>query len=193
MTLFYTVRTGETTWEAESRIESLTGAPLSEAGKERSRRVGLELVPHEPTVVYASSGEAEQEAAKLIAKALGVKVRTDKRLSEIDYGLWQGLTVEEIKRRQPTLYKQWIESPGSVRPPGGETLDDAGHRIAEALRDIVCRERKESPVLVLRPVVLGLLRCRMEAADVDDLWQQVADDFAWASYDIEAVTLKSGA
>jgi broad specificity phosphatase PhoE len=189
MTQFYVVRTGETTWEKESRIESLTGAPLSEAGVEAARRVGLELVPHEPTVVYASAGEAEQETAALIAAELGVKVRTDKRLCEIDYGLWQGLTVEEIKRRQPSLYKQWIESPGSARPPSGETLDEAGQRVVGALKDILKRHRKESPVLVLRPIVLGQLRCRMEGVGMEKFWQQVNDGLAWAGYDIDPAEL----
>jgi broad specificity phosphatase PhoE len=189
MTRFYAVRTGETTWEQESRTESLTGAPLSEAGQERSRRVGLELVPHEPTVIYASAGEAEQETARLLAKELGVKVKTEKRLCEIDFGLWQGLTTGEIKRRQPSLHKQWIESPGSARPPGGETLEEARQRIAAALHDIMKRERKDTPVLVLRPVVLGLLRCMMESADTQAIWQKIDGDFCWTHYDIDPTEL----
>lgn len=187
MTLFYAVRTGETTWEQESRIESLAGAPLSEAGQDTSRRIGLELVPHEPTVIYCSAGEAEQETAKLLAAELDIKVKTDKRLCEIDFGLWQGLTTGEIKRRQPSLHKQWVESPASARPPGGETLEEAGKRIADAIHDIVKRERKESPVLVLRPVVLGLLRCMMESVKTEKIWQQVDDDFTWTSYDTDAI------
>lgn len=189
MTQFYAVRTGETTWEQESRIESLSGAPLSEAGEEASRRVSLELVPHEPTVIYASAGEAEQETAKLIAAELNVKVRTDKRLGEIDFGLWQGLTIDEIKRRQPSLHKQWIDSPASARPPSGETLDEASRRITAALKDIIKKERKESPVLVLRPIVLGLLRCRMESTSIEKIWEQVNDDFTWTCYDVDPASL----
>jgi broad specificity phosphatase PhoE len=185
MTRLFTVQTGQTVWEEQSRFDSLAGVPLSDSGREVIRRVAKELVPHEPTGLYASPGEAEQETANLLAKELDLKVRTEKQMVEIDFGLWQGLTMNEIRRRQPRLHKQWLEAPSGVRPPGGESLSEAGDRIREAVREILRREKKQAPVLVLRPVVLGVLRCCFEEAQLDDIWKHASRDFTWKSYQVD--------
>lgn len=182
----YAVQTGETIWEVQQRLDSLAGVPLSESGRQMAQRVAKELVPHEPTAIYASSGEAEQETAKLLAKQLGVRIRTEPRLDEIDFGLWQGLSMSEIKHRQPKLHKQWLEGPSGVRPPGGESLQEVQDRLCQAVREIgkKSKSKKDVPVIVLRPVALGALRCRLENANLDDLWSHVGRDFTWRSYDV---------
>jgi len=182
MTQLLLVQTGRTIWDEQGRLESLAGVPLCQEGMETVRRVAKELVPHKPTVIYAATGEAEQQTAKLLTDELARKIKIDRRLAEVDFGLWQGLTHEEIKRRQPSLHKQWLESPANVRPPGGETLDEASTRIAEAMNDIAKKEKKQSPILVLRPIALGLLRCRLENASLDDFWTRVSPDFTWICY-----------
>ena len=185
MTELLTVQTGETIWEQETRIDSIAGSPLSEKGCDTVIHAGKEIFPHEPTVIYTSSGEAEQQTAKLLSKELGIKIKTENKLCEINYGLWQGLKVEEIKRRQPSLHKQWLESPGSVRPPGGETLEEAQERIFKAVEEIARREKKQTAILVLRPVALGLLRCKLENDPIEMLWQHVAQGFKWGIYNVE--------
>ncbi len=185
MAALLTVKTGETVWEQQSRIESIAGSPLSETGRKNMARLGKELFPHEPNLIITSSGEAEKQTAKILAKELSVKVKKDDKFCEIDYGLWQGLTLDEIKRRQPKLHKQWLESPGSVRPPGGETLIEAQQRICQAVEEVTRREKKQTPVLVLRPVVLGLLRCKLEDEPIEEIWKLVTSDFAWGAYNVE--------
>ena len=48
-------------------------------------------------------------------------------------GLWQGLKVDEIRRKHPKVFKQWQESPQAICPPGGETLTEAVARVRKAL------------------------------------------------------------
>lgn len=184
----YAVQTGETIWEPQQRVDSLAGVPLSDSGRECIERVGKELAPHKPTTIFASAGEAEKETAKLLAGQLSLKVRTDERLDELDFGLWQGLTKSDIKHRQPKLHKQWTEAPSGVRPPGGESLHEAQQRICRAIRDILKKGKKKdkppAPVLVLRPMALGVLRCRLEDADLDDVWKFVGREFTWKNYDV---------
>jgi broad specificity phosphatase PhoE len=186
----YAVQTGETIWDPQQRVDSLAGVPLSDDGRLCIERVGKELTPHQPTVIYASGAEAERETADLLARQLGVKIRTDSRLDGFDFGLWQGLTNSDIKHRQPKLYKQWLEAPSGIRPPGGESLAEAQQRICQAVRDILKKGKKkekdksEAPILVLRPVVLGVLRCRLEQADLDDIWKFVGREFTWKPYDV---------
>jgi len=50
------------------------------------------------------------------------------------------LTIEEIKRKYPKVYKQWKESPDRVKPPQGEDKDDALSRAMKALAKPFKRE-----------------------------------------------------
>jgi broad specificity phosphatase PhoE len=102
----------------------------------------------------------------------------------LDFGLWQGLTMDEIKHRQPKLHKQWLESPSGVRPPGGETLEETQQRICRTVREILKKSKAPSPVIVLRPVALGVLQCHLESIPLDAIWQREAKDLAWKRYEV---------
>lgn len=180
MARMYVIQTGRTVWDEQTRVESAPGAPLTEAGQQAVQDAARELGTRTAiTTVYASDGQTEQQTAQLVAHLLGAKVRTNRDLREIDYGLWQGLTEEEIQRRQPKLFRQWVESPATVRPPGGESLDEVQQRIAKAVRDILKRHKNGRALVVLRPVALGLLRCLVRRDQIGGLWQNVGRACTW--------------
>ena len=184
MAEIFAIRTGQTIWELESRLDSATGAPLTDEGARSVQDCARQLARESVAVVYAGSGEAERQSAELLAGPLQSRVRTVSDLRELDYGLWQGLTVSEIKRRQPKLFRQWLEAPASVRPPGGETLEEGLARLRKALKEILKRPKTPPVVLVLRPVMLGLLRCVVRNQTTDDVWQNVSTEFTWDRYDV---------
>ena len=183
------VQTGQTTWEMDGRIESPNGSPLTEVGLKVAQVIACELVTEEIGVIYASDAEAEQQTAKTLAKELGVKIITDPDLRDMDYGLWQGLTIDEIKRRQPKLYKQWREQPAGACPPGGERPEDARRRLAKAVKAIVKRQKRKYVAVVARPLVIGLLRCLLTQTDLSKLWQVVDPTFTWCSCDMDDTAL----
>jgi len=187
----FLVQTGETIWEAQDRIESVAGAPLTEDGTRDVERAAQELASCQTDirVVYACDGESERQTAELIAKALNAKVRLEPELRELDYGLWQGLTKEEFKRRQPRLYRQWAEAPASIRPPGGETLDEAQARLKTVVKEILKRHREDAALVVLRPVAVGLLQCLLTNDPVERIWRHVDGEFTWESYEMDSVVL----
>jgi len=189
MTQLYVVQTGRTTWEADERFDSAAGAPLSRDGQEYIQALARKMAGHVTSAIYAGNGEAERQTARLLGQALRLKVRTKQDLCEIDYGLWQGLTAKEVKRRQPKLYRQWTEAPGSVRPPGGETLDEAQQRLRRAVKEILKHHKDKAAAVVLRPVVLGLLRCMLRNDQIEALWSHVDPAFTWACYEMDGKSL----
>jgi len=178
----YIMQTGQTTWQQQRRVESTAGAPLSEQGAEQVRRTARRLCDCGIAAVYTSSGEAEKRTAELLVEQLHVKVRHSKKLREMDFGLWQGLTEEEIKRRQPKIFRRWLEAPQAVRPPDGETVEEAHERIEAALREIVKKHKNETVLLVLRPGVLGVARQVVESMDDTDFGRGVRAAFTWTNH-----------
>ena len=188
MSKLYVLQTGQTTWEAQERIESAGGAPLTDQGLEEVAASAQSLREAGIGVLYAA-GEAERETAECVAREVGVKVRFEDDLRELDYGLWQGLTFEEVRRRHPKLYRQWAEAPASVRPPGGETLAEARERLRSVLREIVKRHKGGAALVVLRPVMRALVACLAQGTDLEDLWHRVERKSPWDLYEMDGVSL----
>ncbi|MBC8374332.1 MAG: histidine phosphatase family protein [Planctomycetes bacterium] len=191
MSKVFVMQTGQTIWEAQDRIESVPGAPLTEVGASDVERAAGELAARGVDIraVYACDGESECETAELTARALGLKVRTEGELRELDYGLWQGLTWDELKRRQPKMFRQWSEAPASLRPPGGEMLAEAQTRLRAAIKGILKRHKDGAVLFVLRPVAVGLLRCFVTNDPVDQIWKHVDNEFTWGSYETDSLSL----
>jgi len=186
MARLFVMQTGQTTWQAQGRMESSAGAPLTDEGLDWVCQCVQELSREPIATIYAASGEAEHQTARLLGHTLGVKVKPDQELREFDFGLWQGLTMEDIKRRQPKLYKRWTEQPTTVRPPGGETLQEAQERLGKAAQKVLRRQKGRPALLVLRPVATGLLRSLLEKTPVEELWQNVNSSFRYAGYEVPA-------
>ena len=130
-----------------------------------------------------SPNESDRQTAQIAADVLGVRPRIDADLRELDYGLWQGLLVEDVKQRHARAYRQWMEAPTSVCPPEGETLEEAAKRLDGALQRILKRQRGRTVLLVVHPVAAGLLRCRLAGSDLSNIWDCVNWPGAWEQYD----------
>ncbi len=180
----YLIQTGQTTW-TNDRVESLAGAPLTEQGALDMAAVAGEIAAENKIdIVYTGIGETEHKAAALAAKIFGVKVRANKELHELNFGLWQGLTYEEIKRRHPKVYKQWTEAPASVHPPDGESFAEAYHRLRRAMKGILKRNRDKTVLMVLRPVIAGIMRCVLAGESVDNIRRHSDPQFRWARFEV---------
>ncbi len=182
----YLIQTGRTDWQEQSRLESLAGSPLSSGGREQVAGVAGELTGYDLGTIYSSSGEAERQTAKMPAKKCSVaKRKTEEELHELDYGLWQGLTVDEVRHRQPKAYRQWTKAPISICPPKGESIVNAQQRLRDALRSLLKRNKKGVLTIVLRPLAFNLLKRALQNEDIEDLWTNMDLELSWASFDLE--------
>lgn len=87
------------------------------------------------TRVRTSAITRATETAAIVAQELGVAVLADERLNELRMGPWEGLTEDQIGRRYPDQYRQWLERPQELRLDGRETLHQLAGRVTEALED----------------------------------------------------------
>lgn len=162
MCKFFLISTGRTVWEEQDRLESAVGSPLTPRGVTDVCHLAQQLEDCRISAIYCGDSLSEEQSAQLVARVLGVKFKFIHGLHELDYGLWQGLTLDEIQRRQPRVLRQWLDEPGSVAPPGGEFLADAADRLWQAVRTVARRHKSQSVLLVLRPIMLCLLRSRLD-------------------------------
>jgi probable phosphoglycerate mutase len=96
--------------------------------------------------VYASPLERTQETAGLLARALGLRVRLARGLTECDFGHWTGNSLKDLNRRPEWAAVQ--RYPSGFRFPGGESFTGMQARMVQAVADLCSRHHGETIVAV---------------------------------------------
>jgi probable phosphoglycerate mutase len=114
------VRHGETTWNAEDRLQGQIDVPLNETGLRQAKQIARALADVPCDAIYTSDLIRAADTAAPIAELHGLTAIPDARLRQSNRGAWQGLTEAEIKAQFPNAYELSQREPLFV-PPGGET------------------------------------------------------------------------
>lgn len=96
--------------------------------------------------VYASPLERTQDTAKIIAKAVGQRVRTRDGLGEVDYGDWTDRALGHLRRRKDWQVVQ--HTPSRWTFPGGESIRGAQSRVVEQVEALATDHPKDTIVAV---------------------------------------------
>jgi 2,3-bisphosphoglycerate-dependent phosphoglycerate mutase len=151
------IRHGETAWNAEHRIQGQLDIPLSPLGVLQSARLA-DCLANEPIDAVYSSGQSRAwlTAAPLAAR-LGLEVIAEPRLRERSFGIFEGLTLDEIAERYPPEFKKWRERDPAWRPEGGESGQQLIDRVLSAVLDIGIKHPSQTVVLISHGGVLDVL------------------------------------
>ena len=120
------IRPGATDYDDEQRIQGTLDIPLNALGDSEVARVIDDLSDRKIEAVYSPAREPANQTADTLAQALGIKHKKCDGLQNVNHGLWQGMKVEEVRRKHPKVYRQWQEQPESVCPPEGEITSGIG-------------------------------------------------------------------
>jgi broad specificity phosphatase PhoE len=183
------IRPGATQYIEQGRIQGVLEVPLNEEGAGEAARLSTELAGLGINVVYTSDSEHAVQTAKAIATALGGKLKQLEGLQNLDHGLWQGMLIEEVKRKQPKVYRQWQDQPESVCPPGGELLSDAQERVRAAMTKLLKKHKTGIVGLVVPEPLASLVQAYLEQSEVGDLWRAGAVHGTWEVIEVEPHSL----
>lgn len=125
------VRHASTAWNEARRYQGWGDPPLSERGVAEALRLRARLAGERFDRVVASDLGRARETAEIAVP--GAAVEADRRLRELHFGAWEGLTWEECVARDGDLPRRWAEDPYGCAPPGGEETRTFEARVADAL------------------------------------------------------------
>lgn len=143
------VRHGETTWNAERRLQGHLDIELNANGVAQAEATGHALAGQRFSAAYCSDLQRARVTASRIVAGSDIVVSTHPGLRERHYGHFQGLTYAEANARHPEEYARFLDRDTAFAfSGGGESLITFAARIADALTDIV-RHRKGEQLLVV--------------------------------------------
>jgi broad specificity phosphatase PhoE len=165
------IRPGSTDYDVQQRIQGSLDIPLNEQGVAEVTQTVELLRDKGIETIYSPLSQPSLQTAEIIVKALGIKWKKIERLQSLNLGLWQGMLVEDVRRKQPKVYRQWQEQPENVCPPEGEMLSDADDRVRAALVKLLKRRKKGVIGLVVPEPLLSLTRRFITHGELGDLWK----------------------
>ena len=125
-------RHGETAWNAIGRLQGHTDVELNATGRAQARALAGALAAAELAEVWTSDLARARETGAIVAAELGLAPpRVDAELRERKFGVFEGLTRDEIAERYPDAWRAWTRA--TEHPPGGEPRADATARMSRAL------------------------------------------------------------
>ena len=126
------VRHGETEWNAVGRLQGHSDIPLNDNGRAQAKAVALRLASHGISRVWTSDLCRARETGSIIATHLGLgEPAVEADLRERRFGIFEGLTRDEIAARYPREWRAWQEK--TTTPEGGEPRESSIGRLAAAL------------------------------------------------------------
>jgi broad specificity phosphatase PhoE len=163
MTTVVLIRPGATVYDEQNRVQGVLDVPLSDRGwaevAELAEKLAEPLTGVGLTALYCGPSENALRTAEAVGRALGLRPRRVEELRNLDQGLWQGLQIDEIKRRHQKVFRQWIDDPCTVSPPHGEPVEGAMDRIKAALKPLIKRHRDETIGLVACEPIAQFIAC----------------------------------
>ncbi len=145
-------RHGQTDYNLQARVQGGVDIPLNPAGVAQAAVGAASLArylgEHAGVRIVSSTLVRASATARALAALLGVDVALDPRLREREFGLWEGLTRDEMVARWPEEYRLWRTgaTPAGI---GMEPKGAVARRVLEAvLEHATPLEPRETLVVV---------------------------------------------
>ena len=148
LTRLWLVRHGEPGAEIRGRCYGRLDAGLSPVGRRQIERVARELAATKFAAIYASPRKRTRESAEIIASAQGASIRVHEPFREIDFGDFEGMSYDDIARRFPAEYQQWMSNPTGVQFPNGESFAAMQERVLRATQDLLVAHAGETIAII---------------------------------------------
>ncbi|MCL4396359.1 MAG: histidine phosphatase family protein [Chloroflexi bacterium] len=182
-THFILVRHGQTEWNKNERFRGRADIPLNETGVAQAQQVAARLVGEKIDAIYSSPLQRALRTAQPIAENHRLAVQPLDGLNDVDEGALEGLTIAEARQDFPKVVDDWLNAPGHVKFPKGESLKTVRIRVEKTLTDLAALHPDQTLVLVSHRVTSGVILCHVIGLDLDSYWNIELDNASMSRFE----------
>lgn len=175
MTHLLLVRHAETNMAGRFCGQSDPG--LNERGRQQLTELVNALSEHAIHRVYTSDLRRARQTADAIAKHFGTELYIRPGLREVHFGLWEGLSWNEIEVCDPVLAKGWAQEYPKSTAPGGESFANFESRVRKEITFLL-REAMDVPIAAVTHagfIRVVLTNCCKEQMSEQEAWSRTKD------------------
>ncbi|HBH13389.1 MAG: Phosphoglycerate mutase family protein [Clostridiales bacterium 38_11] len=180
----YITRHGETDWNRKRIIQGSMDSPLTEDGLIGAERLSVRLRKTHFDLVITSPLNRAYRTAMIILKDRNIPILKDDSLKEINCGIFEGFTFNEIWLKHPELKSMLYSDPLNFRYPGGESLNEFYDRVKNGFERII-KEHSDKTILIVAHggTIKGLTSYMIEKADPSSWFRNVVDNCSLTEID----------
>ena len=154
------VRHGETVWNREQRVQGVSDIELSERGREQAEILARCLKHETIERIISSPLTRAYQTAQAIGRFHAVDIEVDVDLRELDQGIFEGLTFQEMRERHASFLNRWSADPVSLVIPEGESLVDLQRRAWSAVERII--KVSKNTLVVSHNFPITVIVCKLQ-------------------------------
>lgn len=165
----YIVRHGQTHHNVKGQYYGKLDASLSQEGIRQMEKLRSSLKGIEFDSIYSSNTKRTLQSLQISGKHLYNKVQIDQRLSELNFGEFEGRTYQEICKIFPDQIESWNKDWKNFCPPNGEAFASFYKRIVSFFKDLL--KKKENHILIMtHSGVIKAIYCYVLQNNPDLFW-----------------------
>jgi alpha-ribazole phosphatase/probable phosphoglycerate mutase len=147
---------------------------LNERGLAQLGELINRLRTEEIGMVYTSDLRRAHTTGMAIAKAFGVDCQVRSALREINFGRWEGITWEDIERRDDVYARRWIAEYPRLPAPDGESFHDFQRRVLDEVTFLSLKAEVAGCCIavVAHAGVLRTVLCALHGCSDESAWEQ---------------------
>lgn len=161
----YLLRHGQTSCSRDNAFCGSIDPELTDDGEAMAEAFAAHYAKHAWEAVYASPMKRAQATARPLCAATGLKAEVRDGIREINYGQWEGKSVETVSREYHDDYIRWTADPGWYPPTGGEPAVAIAARALQVIEEV--KGRHQGNVLfVSHKATIRIILCSLLGIDV---------------------------
>lgn len=168
MTRFYFIRHGESKTNLLKCFTGQLDSKLTETGRKQAILTANFLKNVKFDVAYSSDLDRAYETCKIIIGGR-TQIISDKNLREINGGLWEGLSFDEIEQKYPNDSYVWHNNLGFACPTAGESVAELYNRITSEILNIAVKHDGQTVLVATHAMPIRCLMCKAQGVSVNEI------------------------
>ena len=144
---------------------------LNDCGRAQFDRLIEQLREHNIQSVYSSDLRRALRSARALAEAFHVKCSICPALREIGFGEWEGLTWQQVERRNAAFSRRWLKEYPDLPAPSGETFRDFETRVLHAVEFLTRMAAGRTVAVVTHAGVIRTVLRKLRGCSEEEAWE----------------------
>ena len=167
------IRHGETDFNRARLYFGHLDPDLNETGIEQLRKTKILFEKREkmPDVVFSSDLKRCSQSMEILEIDEEIEKILTEDLREINFGIFEGKTYEEIKSEYPEKVEKMINDWRNFKADKGESINEMMLRVAEKMNEIINQYRNKKILVVVHAGVIQALTSYYLFGNLDGYWK----------------------
>ena len=162
----YFLRHGQTDRSRDNVFCGSIDPDLTTDGVEMAKAFAVAYRSLPWNAIFCSPMRRTVATAKPLCEAVGMQMELRDGLKEINYGKWEGKTVETVDQEYHDDYIRWTADPAWYPPTEGELAVAIAHRSLQVIEEIKQQFNNGNVLIVAHKATIRIMLCSLLGIDV---------------------------